>query len=94
MKFNTKINSKKLFIGFIGAGNMGLPMIKNLIKAGFNVKVFDWNIKVTKKLDKQKIIAVNNLRAIAKSDFIISMLPNTTDVESVFLIMKPALINF
>ena len=79
-----KFNSKDLSIGFIGAGNMGLPMIKNLIKAGFNVKVFDWNIKVTKKLDKEKIIAVNNLRAIAKSDFIISMLPNTTDVESVF----------
>ena len=84
MKFNTKINSKKSSVGFIGAGNMGLPMIKNLIKAGFNVKVFDWNIKVTKKLDKEKIIAVNNLRAIAKSDFIISMLPKTTDVESVF----------
>ena len=84
MKFNSKINSKKSSVGFIGAGNMGLPMIKNLIKAGFNVKVFDWNIKVTKKLDKEKIIAVNNLRAIAKSDFIISMLPNTTDVESVF----------
>ncbi len=84
MKINIKINSKKLSVGFIGAGNMGLPMIKNLIKAGFNVKVFDWNIKVTKKLDKEKIIAVNNLRAIAKSDFIISMLPNTTDVESVF----------
>ena len=27
-----KIN-KKFSIGFIGAGNMGLPMIKNLIKA-------------------------------------------------------------
>ena len=84
MKFNTKINSKKSSVGFIGAGNMGLPMIKNLIKAGFNVKVFDWNIKVTKKLEKEKVLAVNNLRAIAKSDFIISMLPNTTDVESVF----------
>ena len=73
MKFKTKINSKKLSVGFIGAGNMGLPMIKNIIKAGFDVKVFDWNIKVTKKLDKEKIIAVNNLRAVAKSDFIISM---------------------
>ena len=81
---NKKLNDKQLSIGFIGAGNMGLPMIKNIIKAGFDVKVFDWNIKVTKKLDKEKIIAVNNLRAIAKSDFIISMLPNTTDVESVF----------
>ena len=84
MKTNTKINNKKLSVGFIGAGNMGLPMIKNIIETGFNVKVFDWNIKVTKKLDKEKIISVNNLRGIAKSDFIISMLPNTTDVESVF----------
>ena len=51
MKFKTKINSKKLSVGFIGAGNMALPMIKNIIKAGFDVKVFDWNIKVTKKLE-------------------------------------------
>ncbi|MDC6451388.1 NAD(P)-dependent oxidoreductase [Alphaproteobacteria bacterium] len=79
-----KINDKDLSIGFIGAGNMGLPMIKNLIRAGLNVKVFDINTKITKKLDKDNIIAVNNIRAIANSNFIISMLPNTKDVESVF----------
>ena len=40
---NEKLNSKDLSIGFIGAGNMGLPMIRNLIKAKYHVKVFDIN---------------------------------------------------
>ena len=79
-----KNDNKNLSIGFIGAGNMGLPMIKNIIKAGFNVKVFDINAKITKKLDKDNIKTVNNLRAIANNDFIISMLPDTKDVESIF----------
>ena len=83
-KLNKKINGKDLSVGFIGAGNMGLPMIKNLIKAGFKIKVFDVNTKITKKLEKDNIIAVNNIRAIAHNNFIISMLPNTKDVESIF----------
>ena len=71
-------------IGFIGAGNMGLPMIKNLIKKGFQVKVYDINPKITKKLEKDNIKAVNNLRAVANNQFIISILPDTQNVESVF----------
>ena len=83
-KLNKKINGKDLSVGFIGAGNMGLPMIKNLIRAGFKIKVFDVNTKITKKLKKDNIIAVNNIRAIANNNFIISVLPNTKDVESIF----------
>ena len=71
-------------IGFIGAGNMGLPMLKNLIKQGYDVKVYDINPKITKRLEKEKIKAVNNLRAIANNNFIISILPETKDVKSVF----------
>ena len=71
-------------IGFIGAGNMGLPMLKNLVKQGYDVKVYDINPKITKRLEKEKIKAVNNLRAIANNNFIISILPDTNDVESVF----------
>jgi 2-hydroxy-3-oxopropionate reductase len=84
IKSGKKINGRSLSVGFIGAGNMGLPMIKNIIKTGFNVKVFDISTKITKKLDKDNIKAVNNLRAIANNNFIISMLPNTKDVESIF----------
>ena len=71
-------------IGFIGAGNMGLPMIKNLIKKGFQLKVYDINPKITKRLDKDNIKTVNNLRAVANNKFIISILPDTQDVENVF----------
>ena len=81
MKAKTISNTS---IGFIGAGNMGLPMLKNLIKSGFNVMVYDKNHKITKKIEKDRIKTVNNLRAIANNNFIISILPDTSDVESVF----------
>ena len=81
MKINNKTSQS---IGFIGAGNMGLPMLKNLIKQGYEVKVYDINPKITKKLEKDKIKSANNLRGIANSNFIISILPDTNDVENVF----------
>ena len=81
MKINNKTSQS---IGFVGAGNMGLPMLKNLIKQGFEVKVYDINPKITKKLEKDKIKSINNLRGIANSNFIISILPDTNDVENVF----------
>ena len=79
-----KVKNSKPSIGFIGAGNMGLPMIKNLIKKGFQLKVYDINPKITKRLDKDNIKTVNNLRAVANNKFIISILPDTQNVESVF----------
>ena len=79
-----KAKNLKPTIGFIGAGNMGLPMIKNLIKKGFQLNVYDINPKITKRLDKDNIKTVNNLRAVANNKFIISILPDTQNVESVF----------
>ena len=79
-----KVKNPKPSIGFIGAGNMGLPMIKNLIKKGFQLKVYDINPKITKRLDKDNIKTVNNLRAVSNNEFIISILPDTQNVESVF----------
>ena len=73
-----------LSIGFIGAGSMGLPMLKNLISSGYSVTVYDINTGVTNRLEKEKIRTVNNLRAIGNNDFIISMLPDTPDVLGVF----------
>ncbi len=79
----TKIN-KEISIGFIGIGNMGLPMLKNLINSDFRVVAYDINPNVTKKLEKEKIRTVNNLRALANNNYIISILPDTPDVESVY----------
>ena len=79
----TKIN-KEISIGFIGIGNMGLPMLKNLINSDFRVVAYDINPNVTKKLEKERIKTVNNLRALANNNYIISILPDTPDVESVY----------
>ena len=35
-------------IGFIGIGLMGLPMAKNLLKAGYNLKAFNRSQKKQK----------------------------------------------
>ena len=51
MKGKDKTNQS---IGFIGAGNMGLPMLKNLVKQGYDVKVYDINPKDYKKIRKRK----------------------------------------
>jgi len=36
-------------VGFIGLGNMGLPMTGNLVKKGFVVKAFDINAQTLEK---------------------------------------------
>ena len=40
--------SKK--IGFIGIGLMGLPMAKNILKAGYNLKAFNRSKEKAEKL--------------------------------------------
>ena len=77
-------DKKRVSIGFIGVGSMGLPMLRNLVKSGYDVSAFDVNTKIIKKIEKENIKTVNNLRALSKSDFIISVLPDTQNVESVF----------
>lgn len=37
-------------IGFIGLGNMGYPMVENLLADDFEVHVFDINKETLKKL--------------------------------------------
>ena len=71
-------------IGFIGAGSMGSPMLKNLISSGYSVTVYDISKFVISRLEKEKIKTVNNLRALANNNYIISILPDTQDVESVY----------
>ena len=79
---NVKENNQNS-IGFIGAGSMGSPMLKNLISSGYTVTVYDISKGVTSRLEKEKIKTVNNLRALANNNYIISILTDTQDVERV-----------
>ena len=71
-------------IGFIGLGVMGRPMAKNLIKAGYELHVYDVVPKGVEELVAAGAIAEESNKAVAqKSDVVITMLPNSPHVKAV-----------
>ena len=73
-------------IGFIGLGIMGKPMVKNLLKAGYSLSVYDIN-----KDAMEEVVALGakngqSLKEITQNtDIIITMLPNSPHVKEVIL---------
>lgn len=70
-------------VGFIGLGQMGYPMALCLLKHNHQVTVFDINSDVVKKITNQGAQPAYSAREAAQdAEFIITMLPNGTLVES------------
>ena len=73
-------------IGFIGLGIMGKPMARNLIKAGYKLVVYNRTKEKEKELIDLGAESVHSPKEIAeKADIIITMLPDSLDVEKVIL---------
>jgi 3-hydroxyisobutyrate dehydrogenase len=73
-------------IGFIGLGNMGLPMAQNLIKAGHQVEGVDVNAAAVEKLKSAGGAGVETAKnAAARADVVITMLPAGAQVREVYL---------
>ncbi|KGY13964.1 3-hydroxyisobutyrate dehydrogenase [Vibrio tubiashii] len=73
-------------IAFIGLGNMGAPMARNLISAGFNVQVYDLVESLTKPLAEAGAKVCDSLKNVVEgADVVISMLPAGEHVRSVFI---------
>jgi len=73
-------------IGFIGLGNMGLPMAQNLIKAGHQVEGVDLNAAAVDKLKASGGTHVEFANvAAARADVVITMLPAGKHVREVYL---------
>ncbi|HEY6287043.1 MAG TPA: 2-hydroxy-3-oxopropionate reductase [Ktedonobacteraceae bacterium] len=73
-------------IGFIGLGIMGKPMAHNLLKAGFQVIVYNRHQEVTDELVAAGASAGARPRDIAEScDVLITMLPDSPQVEEVLV---------
>ncbi|MDD4362969.1 MAG: 2-hydroxy-3-oxopropionate reductase [Atribacterota bacterium] len=69
-------------IGFIGLGIMGLPMAANLIKADYPLIAYDLNEKPLEEITQAGAQKANSNSDVAsKSDIIITMLPNSPDVQ-------------
>lgn len=72
-------------IAFIGLGNMGLPMALNLLKAEFNLKVFDLNGEAVKKAVDAGAVGVTSIvDAVSGVDVVITMLPHDAAVKGVY----------
>ncbi|MDR1655288.1 MAG: 2-hydroxy-3-oxopropionate reductase [Treponema sp.] len=72
-------------IGFIGLGIMGRPMAKNLIKAGYSLVVYDKFAAFDDIIALGAAGASSNRDAAAKSDLVITMLPNSPHVKEAVL---------
>jgi 2-hydroxy-3-oxopropionate reductase len=69
-------------VGFIGLGVMGKPMAKNLIKAGFSLVVHNRSRASVDELVADGARAADSPADVAKqASFVITMLPDTPDVE-------------
>ncbi|MDR1325257.1 MAG: 2-hydroxy-3-oxopropionate reductase [Treponema sp.] len=68
-------------VGFIGLGIMGRPMAKNLIKAGYKLVVYDKFAVLDDVVALGAEGAGSNKELAAKSDIIITMLPNSPHVQ-------------
>lgn len=73
-------------IAFIGLGNMGAPMARNLIKAGHQLQLFDLNKDVLAELaGLGATVSESPRHAALGSELVITMLPAAQHVRSVYL---------
>jgi 3-hydroxyisobutyrate dehydrogenase len=73
-------------IAFIGLGNMGAPMARNLIKAGHDLNLFDLNQQVLADLAALGgRITESPKHAAQGAELVITMLPAAAHVRSVYL---------
>lgn len=76
------MNEEKL--GFIGLGNMGYPMAKNLEKAGFPLSVFNRTAEKAEDFKQLSTVYSGIQDLIAGSDIIFTMLTDDNALQSVY----------
>ena len=73
-------------IAFIGVGNMGGPMARNLLKAGHAVRAFDLSARILDPVVKAGASAAASANdAVKDADVVVTMLPAGQHVRSVYL---------
>jgi len=72
-------------IGFIGLGIMGKPMARNLLKAGYPLIVHNRSRGAVDELSKEGAETAGSARDVTEhSDIVMTMLPDSPDVELVY----------
>jgi len=71
-------------VGFIGLGNMGHPMAKNLEKAGFPLSVYNRTITKTTDFEAQSAVYEKVSDLVNANAIVFTMLTNDTAVQEVY----------
>jgi 3-hydroxyisobutyrate dehydrogenase len=72
-------------VGFIGLGNMGMPMAGRLFDAGHRVRCYDTSAAALARAAARGLLPSTDIfSAVQEADFVISMLPSGSDVLAVF----------
>lgn len=73
-------------VGFIGLGIMGRPMAKNVLKAGYDLTVFDFNKEAVADLVSCGAKSAESGKELAANvDVVITMVPNSPHVRAAVL---------
>lgn len=73
-------------VAFIGLGNMGAPMARNLATAGFAVRAFDLSAEALQKVaDAGLYAATSAADAVNGADVVVSMLPAGKQVRALYM---------
>ena len=70
-------------IGFLGLGNIGKGICKNLIEKGHQLTVYDVSSEAMKRFESKAKLAKDEMEVFANSDIIFFALPDSTVVERV-----------
>jgi 3-hydroxyisobutyrate dehydrogenase len=71
-------------LGFIGLGNMGYSMAKNLEKAGFPLSVYNRTVEKAEDFKENSVVYKNVSDLVKNSDIIFTMLTNDEAVKAVY----------
>ena len=78
-------------IGFIGLGNMGAPMARNLVQAGHKITGFDLNSSQAAKMQDAISVVSSAKDAALKQDVVITMLPHGAALHNVVTDIIPVM---
>ncbi len=72
-------------VGLIGLGIMGKPMGRNLLKAGFRLVVYNRSRPAVQELQSEGAVPASSPKDVAsKCEVLITMLPDSPDVQAVY----------
>jgi 3-hydroxyisobutyrate dehydrogenase len=72
-------------VAFIGIGNMGYPMARNLVAAGHEVRAFDLSARAMENAEKAGASAASSIAdALTGAEVVMTMLPEGRHVRAVY----------